>query len=63
MTRAFICKTCGKGPWDGITVFRLGPKGKQSEWACEAHGGKALDAQTATVIAQLEQVGQSPKKH
>ncbi len=33
----YDCVICGKGPKDGIGVFRAGPKGKPAPWACREH--------------------------
>lgn len=33
------CVKCGKGPADGVTIYRTTPKGQEPNWHCE----KCLD--------------------
>lgn len=32
-----ICCICGKGPANGVSVFRINEKGVPGIWACEQH--------------------------
>lgn len=32
------CEICDQGPFQGVSVFRVGPTGKPTkQWRCEAH--------------------------
>ncbi len=31
------CEICNKGPREGVTVYRVNPKGQQGIWRCPAH--------------------------
>lgn len=31
------CMFCGKGPAQGVTIFRLNRTGEEGRWACGAH--------------------------
>lgn len=33
----FECAVCGRGPSDGITVYRMNAKGEPGLWACNEH--------------------------
>lgn len=33
----FECLTCGKGPSNGVSVYRQNPKGETGVWACIDH--------------------------
>jgi len=32
-----ICEICGKGPVDGVTMWRVNEKGVPGIWRCRAH--------------------------
>lgn len=31
------CETCGQGPANGVSLFRLNAKGQTGRWGCEFH--------------------------
>jgi hypothetical protein len=31
------CLFCGKGPREGVTIFRVNATGQDGVWACETH--------------------------
>jgi hypothetical protein len=37
------CHVCGKGPADGVNLFRQNRKGVEGEWACKDHSTVEID--------------------
>lgn len=46
------CLFCGKGPAEGVTVFRVNAKGQPGVWACEKHI-KQTDAVIDPAVKQI----------
>lgn len=47
------CFQCGRGPSDGITVYRQNAKGETGIWACEKHT-KPIEVGLAVDVAIIE---------
>jgi hypothetical protein len=49
------CHVCGKGPADGISVYRINEKGVPGICACERHiDPKLVDPETRKIVKILE---------
>jgi hypothetical protein len=49
------CNVCGKGPADGVSVFRVNEKGVPGIWACEKHIDlKLVNPETKDIVHILE---------
>ncbi len=48
------CSVCGKGPKEGVTVYRQNPKGEKGIWACEEHAVRKPDSPLMDLIKTLE---------
>lgn len=48
------CEICGKGPQDGVTVFRQNPKGEKGIWHCAEHNAAKVDSEVVAVVEVLE---------
>lgn len=48
------CMVCGKGPADGVTVFRQNPKGEIGIWACAKHSVADIDPEVQHIVNVLE---------
>jgi hypothetical protein len=48
------CGICGKGPADGVTLYRQNAKGQQGVWACEEHRLMPADPQVQEVVDIVE---------
>ena len=49
------CQVCKRGPHEGVTLFRLNPKGVEGVWACREHmpsGDTELVLKNANVVIQ-----------
>lgn len=56
------CHICGRGIFDGISVYRQNEKGQPAIWACLEHS-KPLDPDLVRSIAQAENDLLKPTKH
>ena len=44
-----VCDICGRGPEQGVTVFRANPKGQIGIWRCKDHPcAESLESQAGT---------------
>lgn len=52
------CEICNKGPREGVTVYRVNPKGVPGIWRCPAHLTNAqaerIDSTVITVVTAIE---------
>ena len=52
------CEKCGKGPQDGISLYRINEKGVPGKWCCEKHldpnKHPAPDPETVRLVKILE---------
>lgn len=46
------CIFCGKGPAQGVNLFRVNAKGQPGKWACDKHI-KQTDAAVDPVVRQI----------
>ena len=55
------CLFCGKGPAEGVTIYRINAKGQKGKWACEKHIGRT-DATIAPEVRDVVRVleGRAP---
>ena len=54
------CEVCGQGPAQGVTLFRVGPKGQPTtHWRCEPDLATAPDPELAQTVATIEALGQT----
>ena len=53
------CAVCGKGPMDGVTVYRVNEKGVKGVWACREH---RLNPSTIQEIVDVLESGQPRSK-
>lgn len=50
--RDIFCRICKLGPADGVSVYRLNPKGEKGIWGCKEHSNP--DPITAEMVETLE---------
>ena len=48
------CEVCGRGPMDGVTVYRVNPKGEAGVWACKDHRLLPADPEVQELVDVLE---------
>lgn len=52
------CDKCGKGPQDGVSLYRVNEKGVPGKWRCEKHldpsKHPAPDTETEKLVKTLE---------
>lgn len=51
------CSVCGKGPMDGVTVYRVNAKGEKGVWACRQHKLTPPDPEVERLDAILNKQG------
>lgn len=57
------CAVCGKGPMDGITIYRLNRPGDMPPlWACRPHMAHAPDKDLEELVEILEEAGRTRKQ-
>lgn len=52
-----LCEVCRKGPPDGLSVFRVNPKGQPGIWRCRAHLDSPPDPDLDRAVREIERVG------
>lgn len=55
------CEICGKGPAEGVSVFRTNPKGVTGVWRCREHLETAIDPSVQQAVSVIEARGISIK--
>jgi hypothetical protein len=49
------CRICGKGPMDGVTLFRANEKGVIGIWECAIHHFAPVPDDVADIVTVIEQ--------
>lgn len=48
------CWWCGKGPIEGVSVYRQNQKGQKGVWACSVHNAVELPEDVKTITEAVE---------
>jgi len=48
------CEICGRGPKDGISVYRQNATGERGRWRCQEHNRVAIDPDVKRLVGILE---------
>ena len=50
------CEVCGYGPEEGLSIFRVNPKGVTGIWRCREHlaPGHKIDAVVEDIVSTIE---------
>lgn len=48
------CEWCGKGPQDGVSLYRINEKGVPGIWRCEADLDRRPDEDVAELVGIIE---------
>jgi hypothetical protein len=54
------CRVCGKGPMQGVTVYRMNEPGVEGIWACQDHRSPPTDLVLQAFLDDLEAVVLTP---
>lgn len=49
------CEICGRGPHEGISLFRQNPTGETGVWRCAVHNEVPQDPDVVEIVTIIEQ--------
>lgn len=55
------CLFCGRGPTDGVDLYRLNEKGERGQWTCGKHLART-DVKPHPEILAIKRVLQEPER-
>jgi hypothetical protein len=52
---AMVCEVCGRGPADGVDVYRVNERGVPGVWRCFEHHDGPIALETVSVVEAIRE--------